>query len=94
MRIYIFRSEANSGLRAFAGDQAGTKLPDRFRPWHAVGVVAPDKDPPHRLPRDEIERAIDAQGFQLWRLKPTAQPQGTEKPARAGAARRPIRRRI
>jgi hypothetical protein len=72
MRIYIFRSDAKSELRAFAGDVAGSKLPDRFRPWHVVGVVGPDKDPPHNLPRDEIERAIDTCGFQLWRMKPKA----------------------
>ncbi|MGA7490267.1 MAG: hypothetical protein WBW74_25370 [Xanthobacteraceae bacterium] len=75
MRIYIFKSEAKSGLRAFAGDLKGMKLPDQFRPWHAIGVVAPDRDPPHKLPREEIERAIDAQGFQLWRMKPQAKTQ-------------------
>ena len=75
MRIYIFKSEAKSGLRAFAGDLKGMKLPDQFRPWHAIGVVAPDRDPPHKLPREEIERAIDAHGFQLWRMKPQAKTQ-------------------
>jgi hypothetical protein len=69
MRLYIFKSDANTQLRAFAEDVAGSKLPDQFRPWHAIGVVAPDKDPPHNLPRDEIEQAIGAHGFQLWRLK-------------------------
>jgi hypothetical protein len=70
MRIYIFRSAAKRHLRAFAADPAGTKLPDQFRPWQVVGVVGPDKEPPHNLPRDEIERAIDTLGFQLWRMKP------------------------
>ncbi len=69
MRIYIFKS-GDDNLRAFAGDEAGSKLPDQFRPWHAVGVIAADKAPPHRLPRHEIEKAIDTQGFQLWRVKP------------------------
>jgi hypothetical protein len=72
MRIYIFKSDASSELRAFAEDVTGSKLPDQFRPWHAIGVVRPDKAPPHNLPRDEIEKAIDARGFQLWRLKPQA----------------------
>jgi hypothetical protein len=72
MRIYIFRSEAKSELRAFAGDIAGSKLPDQFRPWHVVGVVGPGKDPPHKLPREQIETAIESQGFQLWRMKPEA----------------------
>ena len=74
MRIYIFRSETNRAIRAFAGDLAGTKLPDQFKPWHAVGVVGPDKNPPFALPRAEIEKAIDAQGFQLWRMKASAKP--------------------
>lgn len=72
MRIFIHKSDAIGGLRAFAADSAGSKLPSQFRPWHAVGVIAPDKDPPHRLSRTEIERAIDADGFQLWRVKPKA----------------------
>jgi hypothetical protein len=35
----------------------------------AIGVVGADKAPPHRLSRQQIERAIDTQGFQLWRMK-------------------------
>jgi hypothetical protein len=58
-----------SSNRAFAGDVAGSKLPDQFRPWHAIGIVGPDNDPPHRLSRKDIERAIDTHGFQLWRMK-------------------------
>jgi hypothetical protein len=69
MRLYVFKSDANSDLRAFAGDTSGSKLPERFRPWHAVGAVAPGAAPPHGLSRDDIEKAIEAQGFQLWRLK-------------------------
>jgi hypothetical protein len=79
MRIYIFKSDANDGLRAFAGDGAGSKLPNQFAPWHVVGVVAAERDPPHKLPRDEIERAIGAQGFQLWRLKTKPKPKPTAK---------------
>jgi len=73
MRIYVFKSEANEELRAFASDLAGATLPDQFRPWHAIGVIGPDKDPPHNLPREEIETAINLRGFQLWRLKPNRQ---------------------
>ena len=76
MRIYIFKSDAMSGLRAFAGDLPGSRLPEKFRPWHAIGAVGPDKDPPHKLSRHQIERAIDADGFQLWRMKPTAKREG------------------
>jgi hypothetical protein len=69
MRIYIFKSDANNDLRAFSDDPSGVKLPDRFRPWHAFGAIAPDNDPPHHLPRGEIERAIGDTGFQLWRMR-------------------------
>ena len=72
MRLYVFKSDANGDLRAFAGDMTGSKLPERFRPWHAVGAVAPGAAPPHGLSRDDIEKAIEAQGFQLWRLKANA----------------------
>jgi hypothetical protein len=72
MRLYVFKSDANGGLRAFAADMTGSKLPERFRPWHAVGAVARDAPPPYGLSRDDIEKAIDAQGFQLWRLKAKA----------------------
>jgi hypothetical protein len=69
MRLYIFKSDANAELRAFAADPAGSKLPERFRPWHAVGVVGAEKAPPHQLSRDTIEKAIADAGFQLWRMK-------------------------
>jgi hypothetical protein len=49
-------------------------LPSRFAPWHAVGVVAADKDPPHQLPRADIEKAIEGSGFQLWRRRAKAKP--------------------
>jgi hypothetical protein len=68
MRIFIFKSEPRPDLRAFGGDLAGGELPKQFSPWHAVGAIAPDKDPPYGLSRDVIEPAIKAQGFQLWRL--------------------------
>jgi hypothetical protein len=72
MRLYVFRSDSNGELRAFAGDLTGSKLPQQFRPWHAVGAVAPEAAPPHGLSREGIEKAIDDRGFQLWRLKAKA----------------------
>ena len=72
MRIFLFKSDASSGLRAFAGDPAGSTLPRQHGPWHATGVIREDKDPPHRFSRATIEKSIDEAGFQLWRLKPTA----------------------
>jgi Protein of unknown function (DUF1488) len=68
MRIFIFKSEASPHLRAFSDDLAGSDLPDQFRPWRAIGAIAPDRDPPHNLSRDTIETAIKNDGFQLWRF--------------------------
>ena len=69
MKLYIFKSDTKEGLRAFSDDSAGGKLPDQFRPWRAIGVVRPDRAPPHDFARATIEQAITDHGFQLWRLK-------------------------
>ncbi|MGO9702030.1 MAG: hypothetical protein ACLPX7_22520 [Xanthobacteraceae bacterium] len=68
MRIFIFKSDARPDLRAFGGDLTGSRLPKQFSPWHAIGAVAPDRDPPHDLSREVIETAINDHGFQLWRM--------------------------
>lgn len=74
MNIYMFKSETKSEskgeLRAFAADAGGQTLPQQFRPWHAVGVVKTGRALPHNMSRDIVEKAIGAQGFQLWRIKP------------------------
>lgn len=82
MRLFMFESEKTSDLRAFAGDSAGTKLPAQHGPWQATGIVRPDRDPPHRLSRATIEKAISAKGFQLWRLKPAEAAEAVEEPAK------------
>jgi len=69
MQLFIFKSDANRGLQAFCDDRGGEKLPAKFRPWHAVGVVRDDAKPPHNLSRDVIEASIADKGFQLWRMK-------------------------
>lgn len=69
MNIYIFKSDAKGEFRAFVGDEQGSRLPDQFRPWHAIGVVGAGKALPHKLPRATVEDAIGAHGFQLWRFK-------------------------
>jgi hypothetical protein len=71
MRMYIFKSETRPGLCAFAADQAGSRLPDQHGPWTVTGVVGPTSAMPHNISREAIEQAIDAHGFQMWRL---AQP--------------------
>ena len=68
MRIYIFKSETRNDLRAFAGDLMGSKLPENHGPWTATGAIGPDNAPPHNFSRDAIESAIEAAGFQLWRV--------------------------
>ena len=76
MRLFIFESEANTGLRAFAGDAEGRRLPDQFSPWRQIGAVRPESAPPYKLSRDTIEEAISAHGFQLWRVKPKMAKRG------------------
>ena len=58
MRLFMFKSEGNNGLHAFAPDPGGEQLPPRHGPWTAVGVVREDKDPPHRMSRAAIEKSI------------------------------------
>ncbi|EJW10383.1 hypothetical protein A33M_4481 [Rhodovulum sp. PH10] len=79
MRLFMFESETAHDLRAFAGDSAGSKLPEKFGPWHATGIVRPDRDPPHKLSRATIEKAIEADGFQLWRIKEKEKAEPDEK---------------
>ncbi len=69
MRMYVFKSEVNSAMRAFADDSGGSKLPPKFGPWTATGVLADERDPPHGLPRDQIEESVREHGFQLWRMR-------------------------
>ena len=68
MRIFIFKSEKNPDLRAFGGDLAGIKLPAKFKPWRAVGAIAPNQDMPYKIARGDLEKAINECGFQLFRL--------------------------
>jgi hypothetical protein len=68
MRIYIFKSETRKELRAFASDTMGNRLPGSHGPWTVTGVIGPDKAPPHNLSREAIEAAIEAEGYQLWRM--------------------------
>jgi hypothetical protein len=69
MRIYVFKSETMERLRAFAGDPDVHKLPHQHGPWTATGAIASGIAPPHKFSREAIEKAIEAKGFQLWRLR-------------------------
>lgn len=68
MRIFIFKSETRPGLCAYAADQAGSQLPGNHGPWTVTGVVGANSAMPHKVSREAIEQAIDAHGFQMWRL--------------------------
>jgi hypothetical protein len=70
MRIFMFRSDAQRELQAFTDEPSGNKLPSKFSPWSATGVIRADSNPPHNFSRAIIETAINEHGFQLWRLKP------------------------
>jgi hypothetical protein len=68
MRIFIFKSEKSPDLRAFGGDLVGGRLPGQFKPWRAIGAIAPDREPPYNFSREKIETAINDCGYQLWRM--------------------------
>lgn len=69
MRIFVFKSETNQKLHAFAGDLSGFKLPPQFKPWRATGAIAADRKFPYNLSREAVEAAIKEHGYQLWRVK-------------------------
>jgi hypothetical protein len=73
MRLFIFKSETRAGLRAFAGDQSGSALPENHGPWTATGIVGPSNAPPHNISRATIEEAIGTHGFQMWRMAKKAE---------------------
>ena len=75
MRIYVFKSETNPDLQAFAGDLIGSKLPENHGPWSRTGIVEQASPPPHNISRVTIEKAIGTQGFQLWRFAKKAEAQ-------------------
>ena len=56
MKIYIFKSEANGGLYAFAGDEAGSNLPAGFAPWYPEGVIEAGISPPYNFSRSCFQR--------------------------------------
>jgi hypothetical protein len=74
MRLFMFKSESNRELYAFAADPGGRPLPSRHGPWSATGVVRDDSEPPHKMNRKVIEQSITDQGFQLYKKRiPSAQ---------------------
>ena len=76
MRIFIFKSRTKPDLRAFAGEPAGLRLPEKYGPWDPIGVVRHDVSPPHGFSRRTIEDAIERDSFQLWVMEPLAKTAG------------------
>jgi ribosomal protein S21 len=62
-RRRFYEKPTTDGLRAFAADLSGSNLPRQFGPWYVTGVVAENKEPPHGLPRREIEKAMIRTAF-------------------------------
>ena len=75
MRIFVFELQTRQGLHAFAGDIAGSRLPGSVGPWRLISGSAPGSPLPHGFPRKMIERAVGAEGFQLWRFKVAPTPE-------------------
>jgi hypothetical protein len=73
MRIFMFSSQTKPDLHAFAGDEAGTRLPEKYAPWGLTGAIGPRAAPPHKFARQTIEQAIAKEGFQLWRMRSKTQ---------------------
>jgi len=69
MRIFMFVSQAKDDLHAFAGDEAGSKLPTKYGPWGLTGALQSREAPPHKFSRRVIEQSIATEGFQLWRTR-------------------------
>lgn len=86
MRIYIFKSQTRKGLQAFAGDLAGSRLPQSHGPWTATGAIGPDNPPPYKFSRDAIEEASTPRDFSsgAWSRKLKTAPDG-----KTGAASAP-----
>jgi hypothetical protein len=70
MKLYMFTSSVKGELHAFGADAWGSKLPEKYGPWTPTGTIEANRSPPHGFSRRDIERAIETQGFQLWRNKP------------------------
>ncbi|MDF2998726.1 MAG: hypothetical protein K0R27_4363 [Xanthobacteraceae bacterium] len=64
--IYTFESETREGLFAFASDATGSHLPERHGPWRATGGSEARLT---RVNRAAVEKAVEKDGFQLWRKR-------------------------
>jgi hypothetical protein len=67
--IHTFSSSKGTELYAFTGDADGRLLPARHGPWMHVDSVPSNRTLPHGIDRKAVEAAIEAHGFQMWRLR-------------------------
>jgi hypothetical protein len=67
--LYIFRSDTNAEIYAFAATAKGEALPGKYAPWSMTGTVLPTRSLPHGLNRQAAEKGVADAGFQLWRMK-------------------------
>jgi len=89
MRIFAFASESRPGLHAFAGDKIGSRLPSVAGPWRILFGSAAGTHLPYGISRPAMERAIRAEGFQMWRVKsktPAREDGQPDRPSDDGAA--------
>ena len=74
MRIFVFKSEANPNLRAFGGDLAGIKLPSQFKPWRAVGTIAPNQKLRTKSCENTLKRRLTNAAFSFFASKKGPKP--------------------
>lgn len=66
MEVYLFRSELDPNVSAFAPDSAGKELPAEYRPWkrsgnRTISLIA--------APGDMIAQNVNRRGYHLL-IKP------------------------
>lgn len=77
---YLFRSENDPQLQAFADDAAGSKLPAENGPWTLVRQVSGDENWTHTTTRDVVAAGVAANGFLLLMGEGTGNQPTSSKP--------------
>ena len=63
---YVFESGSAPGLRGFADDASGAKLPSEDGPWVLAQRIAPDDEWSLGISRAVVATGIMENGFYLW----------------------------
>lgn len=77
---YLFRSETDPQLQAFADDSAGSRLPAENGPWILVRLVSADEDWTHTTTRDVVAAGVATNGFLLIAGDATGEQSTSSKP--------------